>query len=285
MPRSVAVVGVGRLGSPVARRLVSAGFEVTVCDSDESAMASLADCAAADVVVVLVATPDQVRDVVLGPDGVMVGRSGPHAPAVVVMSTVAPATVQDLGQRLREQHVPLIDAPVSGGPRRAEDGTLTVMIGGDEVDVEPVRPVLSAVGSRLFPCGPVGAAQLVKLVNNAICAANVVISAEAYHLASRAGMAPTDIAHVLDTGTGRNFLSAGEVTPEAYYALWTEGGRGGFESWRAIIRKDVGLALDLAADSPHQYPALNQLLAMLDSMGEETFGIWQELGSRGTAHR
>lgn len=286
---SVAVIGIGAMGAPMARRILAAGFELTVCDASEKARAAFAgsgahvtadpaECGAADVIVVMVATPGQVYDVVAGPGGLVAGVRKGKSPLVAVMSTVSKAVLSDLHGCLAERGLRLVDAPVSGGPPRAENGTLTVMVGGDTSDIRSLWPVLESIGSHIVTCGPVGAAQVVKLVNNLICAANVAIAGEAYCLAMENGLRLEGILPALDTGTGRSFLTADPTETREYFSLWAAT-RPDFETLMSVIRKDVGLAAELASSAPGSYPALGNLSRLLDALGDETFQNWRMIAA------
>lgn len=287
MVRAVAVIGLGAMGRPMARRLAAAGFELTVCDADPSAMAAFADdsvrigrwpadCAAADVVLVIVATFDQVLTTVSGTHGVLSGLNGTHRPLLVVMSTVPASALAQLAQDLRAAGLRVVDAPVSGGVIGAEQGTLTIMTGGDPQDVEDARPILAALGSQHFHCGGVGTAQTMKLVNNIVCIANAAISAEAYELAARNGLSLGDVARVLDVSTGRNYLSKEPGTLQATYATMSRS-PAAFASVMSILRKDMHLAGSLADETDGTYPALRALDSLLAAMGEETRARWHRM--------
>jgi 3-hydroxyisobutyrate dehydrogenase len=289
MVKSVAVVGVGTMGAPMARRLLSAGFELTVCDRSEAATRPFAECGArvvraardciiSDVVLVVVHTGEQVRDVVLGEDGLVAGLSGDRAPLVVVMSTIAANAVTELAESARPFGVRLVDAPVSGGALRAEEGTLTLIMGGDARDIEAAEPVWERLGTHRFHCGPVGAAQTLKLINNIVCDANVIVTGEAYRLALEHGLSLRDTTSVLDVSTGRNYLSERPGEAATAYAAWTAT-REDFDALTATLRKDVGLALELASGSPGSYPVLERLVATLEAIGDETFANWRAVGA------
>lgn len=288
---SVAVIGIGAMGAPIARRVSDAGFNLTVCDKNMTALAAFADtgvrvtekpsdCADSDVIVVLVATAEQMRDAVFGESGIVSGtRPGQH-PVVVIMSTVSRDAVIDVQSRLDSYGISIIDAPVSGGPPRAKDGTLSVLVGGDAADIDSVREFLECVGARIFHCGPVGSAQVVKIVNNMICAANVAITGEAYRLALANGIEMADFVPILDVSSGRNFLSASPDDAEAYFTGWSSS-REVYNSTLAIVAKDVGLAADLAETAPGSYPALGALQQVVGRLGSATFEHWQAVAAAG----
>jgi 3-hydroxyisobutyrate dehydrogenase-like beta-hydroxyacid dehydrogenase len=289
MTKSVAMIGVGAMGAPMARRLLSGGFELTVCDRNDAATRPFAErgarvvstasgCSASDVVLIMVHTGDQVADVLLGEDGIASGLSAGHSPIVSVMSTVSPELITELAARVRALGVRLIDAPVSGGALRAEEGTLTLIMGGEADDIEAAGPVWDSLAKRRFHCGPVGAAQTVKLINNIVCDANVLITGEAYRLALENGLKLRDATRVFDVSTGRNYLSEHPGEAASTYAAFVTT-REDFDAVTTTIRKDVDLALDLADASPGAYPVLAHLRAVLDAIGPETFDNWRSIGA------
>ena len=288
MIRSVAVIGVGAMGAPMARRLQAAGFELSVCDRNEAVTASFAqararvattpaDCAGADLVIILVATPDQMRDVVLGERGLKAGLTSQRSPIVAVMSTVNADALESLAQALRPLGVRVIDAPVSGGVPAAEQGTLTIMTGGEAQDVEAARPVFASMGTQLIHCGALGAAQTMKIANNILGIANAVIAAEAYRLAAEHGLDLAHVSRVFEASTGRNFRSKDPAGPQAVYATAARD-RAGFESLASIMRKDMGLAVELASRAQGAYPVVRGLKSLIESLGDETFANWRCVG-------
>jgi 3-hydroxyisobutyrate dehydrogenase len=286
---SVAIVGVGAMGAPMARRLLAAGFELTVCDRSEAAMRPFAergarvvraarDCSASDVILIMVLTGEQVKDVLLGEDGIAAGVSAEDSPIVAVMSTISAEAINDVAESVRPLGVRLIDAPVSGGAVRAEEGSLTLIMGGDPGDIDAAGPVWDSLSTQRFHCGRVGAAQTVKLINNIVCDANAMITAEAYRLALENGLKLRDTTPVLDVSTGRNYLSEHPGEAAASYATWAAT-RQSFDALTATIRKDLGLALDLAGASPGSYPVLERLVSTVDALGDETFDNWRAVGA------
>ena len=263
-----------------------------VCDRDELALAPFAergvtiarnarDCATADVILVVVLSGGQVRDVVLGPDGIAAGLPPGGTPILAVMSTIAPDAMGELAQAVAPTGMRLIDAPISGGALRAAEGNLTLILGGESSDIDDAAAVWDVIGTRRFHCGGVGSAQTVKLVNNVVADANAMITAEAYRLALELGLSLEDTIPVLEVSTGRNYLSERPGEAVASYATWTQT-RGSFNSLQATMRKDVGLAVEAAARAPGEYPVMEQLAALLNAAGDQTFETWRAVaGARG----
>lgn len=248
--RHVAVVGLGAMGAPMARVLLGAGHAVTVVPhrrrepAEELAAhgAAIAEtvaeaAGAADVVLTLVPDLPDLLDSVEGPDGLVAGAH--EGLTLLNMSTVAPDGITALADRLAAHGVRVVDAPVSGGPVRAADGTLTIMASGADADVDGVSDVLGALGGRVFRTGPLGTGQVAKLCNNILTATIMVANAEALTLAAKAGLDPAQVREivlassggstVLDTWVPRNLL---RDVYEPGFAL-------------RLMHKDAGLARDL----------------------------------------
>lgn len=287
MIRSVAVIGVGAMGAPMAMNIHKAGFELTVCDRSPAALAPFAalevtcvqhaaDCAGCDAVIVLVATPQQAHAVVLGEEGLRAGLAG-RTPMLVVMGTVAPETMRELAQALEPAGVRVVDAPVSGGPVKAQAGTLAIIMGGTAEDVDRLRPLMRAMGPAIFHCGPLGAGQATKIVNNLVGITTLMVAAEAYRIAGDNGIFLPDAIPVFEAGTGRNFFTAqAKDAPEAYTA-WTAT-RADFDSIQSILRKDIDLALAIGEGSG-ALPFTRALRAVLDSVGDDTFETWRAVAA------
>lgn len=287
MIRSVAVIGVGAMGAPMAMNIHKAGFELTVCDRNPEALAPFAtlggrcvqrarDCAGCDAVIVLVATPQQARSVVLGEEGLRAGIDG-RAPLVLMMGTVAPDTVRELAQELAPDGLRIVDAPVSGGPVKAKAGTLAIMMGGAAEDVERLRPLMQAMGTNIFHCGPLGTGQATKIVNNLVGITTLMVAAEAYRIAGDNGIRLPDAIPVFEAGSGRNFFTSDpKDAPEAYTA-WTAT-RAAFDNLQSILRKDIDLALAIGAGSG-DLPFTRALRALLDRVGDDTFETWRAVAA------
>jgi 3-hydroxyisobutyrate dehydrogenase-like beta-hydroxyacid dehydrogenase len=214
----IAFLGLGIMGLPMASNLVRAGFEVTAWnrtrsradefaaqnDGAEVAGSPAEAAAAADVTITMVPDVPEVEEMLLGDEGAVEGMSVGHL--AIDMSTIAPSASVAIGERLRERGVGFLDAPVSGSRPKAEDGTLTIMVGGAAEDFERARPVLEAMGELVVHVGPQGHGSVVKLINNTLAAINAAALAEALLLARAAGVDTGALRRVVGAGSGASAM-------------------------------------------------------------------------------
>jgi 3-hydroxyisobutyrate dehydrogenase len=210
-PAPVSVIGLGNMGVPMALCLAKAGFQVTGYDISESsrrnfsaaggrAATSAADAVkSADVVITLLpdgkavrATLESVRND-LKPGSVLID-----------MSSSEPLGTRDLGESFVAAGFEFIDAPVSGGVKRAADGTLAIMAGGDASTIDRVEPVLSAMGRSIFRTGLLGSGHAMKALNNYVSAAGLIATVEAIQIGEKFGLDPNLMADIFNASTGRN---------------------------------------------------------------------------------
>lgn len=209
MPR-IGFIGIGLMGLPLCRRLLDAGFSLTVWNRNPDkcrpltasgahpAASPAAMMPACDLVFLCVSDTAAVEQVVHGDAGILAAiRPGQ---IVVDLSSIAPAATRQLAGQVQALGAHWIDAPVSGGVAGAEAGTLVVMAGGEAAVIDRVRPVLSALAQRVTHMGPNGAGQVTKICNQLIVAANAVLIAEAVALAEKAGVDATRLAPALAGG-------------------------------------------------------------------------------------
>src|SRR5262245_11973296 len=251
----VGLVGLGNMGRPMAARMRAAGLPLTVHDLradhardvaaaiDAAVAPSLAALAASsDVVVTMLPDGGAVRDATLGPgdrllDGLVPGT------ILVDMGSSSPTGTRALGAALAEHGIGMIDAPVSGGVRRAVDGSLTIMVGGDPALVTRCAPMLDAVGSQRFACGPLGAGHAMKALNNLVSATGLLAAGEALLVGARFGLEPARMLEVLNASTGRNHATEHKL---AQFVL-SRRFDAGFSL--ALMVKDLGTALEVATDT------------------------------------
>jgi 3-hydroxyisobutyrate dehydrogenase len=195
----IALAGLGIMGAPMARNLLGAGFDVSVYTrttekaqrfaTEHGARAEKTPAEAAegvDALVTMVPDAPQVDEVLFGPSGAADALS--EGALVVDMSTTSPTASREIGRRLSERSLAFVEAPVSGSRPKAEDGTLTIMAGGEPESFERALPLFEAMGERIVHVGPLGHGQMAKLVTNTMAAVNAAALAEAVRTAKAAGL-------------------------------------------------------------------------------------------------
>lgn len=208
---NVSFIGVGAIGLPMALRLQGAGYRVTGIDVVDTVMANakasgidtvreLAQAPRADVVVVMVATPEQLAGVI---DGVAELASGQ---LWIIMSTVGPQSVREQAERLRRLGARVVDAPVTGGVARAKAGTLVIFTAGAAEDVEAAKPVLEAMGHVRVTGTNIGEGQSIKVVNQHLCSVHLAAAAEALNLARSLGLDPAVVLSLVEQGAAGSWM-------------------------------------------------------------------------------
>ncbi len=198
MSKKIGFIGLGIMGKPMAVNLVKAGYALVVHDLNEKAVADLVALGAqagesprtiagqVDIVITMLPNSPQVQEVVGGENGVLAGaRKGL---VVVDMSSIAPLVSRALAADAAKQGVTMLDAPVSGGEPKAIDGTLAVMVGGDEQAFEQVKDILAVMAGSVVRVGDAGSGQVTKLANQMIVGLNIAAMSEAMVLATKAGV-------------------------------------------------------------------------------------------------
>ncbi len=214
MATRIGFIGIGKMGLPMARRLIDRGYALTVFDIRKEAVEPLvsrgarfanspADVASeVETVLVSLPSPDVVREVALGQNGL---ANGSAMKVYVDLSTTGPKVAEQVAKGFREKGVLALDAPVSGGVPGAENGSLTIMVSGPSSVFEQVRPILEILGKNFFYIGEKhGSAQMMKLVNNLLSATTMAASSEAFVLGVKAGLDPEVMLKVINSSTGRS---------------------------------------------------------------------------------
>ena len=273
---SVAFLGLGAIGRPMAHRVAAAGFDLTVWNrtagrSREFAAAAGARAAAtpadavrgAQVVVTCLSTSQNVASLLDGPAGILAGID--RGALFVDCTSGDPATSARIAERLAERGVAFIDAPVSGGTSGAEKGILTVMVGGDAASLERARPVLESFGKKVVHCGKVGAGDAVKAMNNAMLAIHVWSTGECLAALASAGVDPNVALAVVNASSGRSNTSE-NLFPERVLT------RAFPRTFRlALLDKDIGIAAQVAREQKVASPLL-QLAAELFRLAHAELG-------------
>jgi 3-hydroxyisobutyrate dehydrogenase-like beta-hydroxyacid dehydrogenase len=270
---TVGVVGLGEMGLPMARRLHGAGFRVVGYDvRDEAARALRADggeiltspgdvAARSDATIVMVRTPAQAEAVVLGAGGVL--ERAQRGSLLIVMSTVGVPCMRRLAEAARRAGVRFLDAPVSGGRARAEDGTLTIIIGAAAADLDAARPVLAAMGTQLEHVGDAGAGTTVKMANQVLLTVSLLAAREMAALTGAAGLTVDKVWDVLRTCTGTTWVVEHWPVAREWLETYPRG------TSLDILVKDTGLALETARDAGVPAPMLGLAAQLIVGLTRE----------------
>ena len=271
----IGYVGLGVMGGALARRLLR-DYKLTVFDLSPDRCAEFAALgatvagspaevgAASDIVLTCLPTSAQVRDVIFGDNhGLIRGlRSGG---LIVDQTSGATAATRAFAAELEGTGIELIDAPVSGGPRGADAGTIAIMVGGTPQQFVRVAPVLAVISPNTAHVGPLGAGHTLKAVNNMMSAANRLLAFEAVAIAAANGLDPVIVVDMINKSSGRNSATMA-VFPNN---IFTDDFEARFTL--ALMEKDVALAAELAGNG-FEHLTLTPLILRNYRMGIERFG-------------
>jgi 3-hydroxyisobutyrate dehydrogenase len=264
--KAIGVIGLGNMGRGMALSLQRGGYEVIGTDASEQARRSIASegvevsdsiaaiASRAEMIILSLPTAAIVEQVVGGPGGLL---SQPRKGVLVVdTSTSHPDTTRQLACKLREAGMSLIDAPVSGGPKGALAGQLTMVIGGSKTDVARAEPVLCAMSAKRVHIGDVGAGHVAKIANNLILASHLLAAGEIAKLAARTGVSTERLLEGINAGSGRSAVT------QVNYPTWILNGAFNSGFTMKLMRKDVRLAGDLIAPMGLDMPLCSEAIRL-----------------------
>jgi 3-hydroxyisobutyrate dehydrogenase len=279
-PQRIGFVGLGMMGTPMVECLSKAGYEIFLADADDTRVAELqAKVSAAkldsdnaktlDVLITMLPNSNIVETVLLGSkDGA--GTTGwtnalPTGAVVIDMSSSEPARSRTLGVTLAEQGLEYLDAPVSGGVKRAKEGSLAILVGGEKAVLDRCKPLLESMGKSVLHIGTAGAGHAAKALNNYVSAVGLMATVEALHIAKRFGIDPTVMTDVLDASSGRSNTSENKV--RQFMLSGTFGS--GFAM--QLMNKDLKIA-----------KALSDALGYPMKLGKNATALWDEVSQHAT---
>ena len=210
MSKKIGFIGLGIMGKPMSKNLLKAGYDLTVCDINASAVAEVVALGAkaastpkevaaqTEIIITMLPNSPQVKTVVLEENGVIEGAK--PGTIVVDMSSIAPLAAQEVAKALAEKKVEMLDAPVSGGEPKAIDATLSIMVGGKQAIFDECLPILKCMGASAVLVGEVGAGNVTKLANQIVVALNIAALSEALVLATKAGVDPELVFNAIKGG-------------------------------------------------------------------------------------
>ena len=279
MSVKVGVIGLGNMGGGMAATLAGKGFDVSGFDLSEAALAQaqakgvkpVADrqqlIQSVDVLILSLPKAEHVEAVCLGREGI--GEVAREGLIVVDTTTSTPEMSRHVAAQLGKKGVAFIDAPVSGGPKGAATGTMSMVIGAEDEDLARAMPVLEAMSGTRVHIGRCGAGNVAKIANNMLAACHLISTAEAVAMAAKAGVDPEKLLQGLNAGSGRSgatqVMFPTWVLNKAYDSGFTMG----------LMRKDVGLASDLADSLDMELP-LSRVVAQLWQASSETLADSQD---------
>lgn len=286
----VGIIGLGIMGKPMALNILKAGHELVVNDLNKEAMNTVIAAGAtgaaspkavaetSDVVITMLPNGPQVKEVVLGPNGVL---EGAHDGLVLIdMTSIAPGVSREVNEAVSAKGVKMLDAPVSGGEPGAIAGTLSIMVGGDKDVFEAHEELLKSMGKTITLVGPIGAGNTAKLANQAIVAVNIAVLAEALTMSQKAGVEPEAVFHAIRGG-----LAGSAVMEQKADKMLTQDFAPGFRINLHI--KDLNNVLDTARATESYMPltaAVREMMTGLAADGHATddhcalLRIYQQLG-------
>lgn len=275
---NIAFIGLGAMGTPMARTLLRAGYALSGYDADPARSAALvpegataagsaaAAAAGADVLLVMVQNYAQVSDALRGAGGALAALTS--GAVLLVMSTIDPAQVRELADAAMERGLALVDAPVSGGPGRAATGDLSIAVSGDRDAVGRIQPVLDALGTQQYRVGDqAGQAMTLKIVHQLLAGVHIAAAAEAIELGNRAGIAPDVVREFVTHGAGNSWMF-GDRGPRMVSGDYTPP-----KSALAIFVKDLGIVHDLGAS-----------LGLTLDVADAALGLYRRAADAGMAH-
>lgn len=274
--KKIGFVGLGMMGTPMVKCLAKAGFSLFLADADAARVDELVtaldarplDAGSAgslDALITMLPNSAIVESVLLDESGPAWARQLPKGAVVIDMSSSEPARSRELGVTLQGLGIDYLDAPVSGGVRKAVDGTLAILTGGDAAVLERARPVLDAMGKSVLHIGPAGSGHAAKALNNYVSAAGLMATVEALHIAERFGIDPAAMTDVLNASTGRSNTSENKVKQ---FML-----NGAFSSGFALQLMNKDLKIARALSESVGYPM---------TLGMTCTSVWDEVSQRAT---
>ncbi len=285
----VGFVGLGTMGWPMSANIARGGYDVVGIDADpelaqrwakehgQTAASGPADFADVEAVVTMLPNGAIVRQAII--DG-GIADALPSGAVVIDMSSAEPSATLSLGPELEQRGVALVDAPVSGARPKAIDGTLTIMLGGDdEAAIEKATPIIETMSANIFRTGGLGTGHAMKALNNYVGGAAFVATCEALIAGTKFGLDPAVMVDIINVSTGRNFSTMmampNEVLPRKFSS--------GFSL--ALFTKDIGIAADLAEELEIDAPLsrlthdrMSGALEQLDTTVDHTMAmtIWEQ---------
>ena len=250
---TVGFIGIGKMGLPMASRIAAHGYPLHAYDISAAAIkeftSRVPDARVAktlaeigrtcNVVILMLPDSDVVNRVLFGQKDRLATHLS-RGSIVIDMSSSSPSVTREIGPQMKESGVDFIDAPVSGGVKRASDGSLAIMVGGDSTVIARVQPLLSTMGHSIIETGMLGSGHAMKALNNYVSAAGLLVACEALKIGVDFGIPPDKIIAVLNASTGKNNSTENKMMQFVVSKQFNSGFSLG------LMRKDITIATDLS---------------------------------------
>lgn len=273
--KKIGFIGLGIMGKPMSKNLLKAGYPLVVYDIVAAAVdevvkagaergTSPKDVAAkADAIITMLPNSPQVKEVVLGKDGII--ETMRPGSILIDMSSIAPLVSREVAAALAAKKIRMLDAPVSGGEPKAIDATLSIMVGGNRADFDEYLPILKTMGASVVLCGEIGAGNVTKLANQIVVAANIAAVSEALVLATKAGVNPDLVFQAIRGGL------AGSTVMDAKSPMMLD--RNFKPGFRINLHiKDLNNVLDTAKGISAPTPLTEEAMKMMLSLRDDGMG-------------
>ncbi len=275
---NIGFVGLGNMGFPMAGRLLQGGYDLIVYDTNQEQIDKIASLGATPAsslqslaeqvpVIILMLPNSQVVESVVFGDAGLIGALRDSA-VIIDMSTSIPSATKHIGATLGQKGVVFVDAPVSGGVRKAEAGTLTIMVGGSEETYTAITPILETMGSTIVHTGPLGSGHTIKVLNNMLSATHFLATVEILCAGVNLGMQPENMLAVINASTGRNLSSELKVPNYVLNRTFNS------DFSMDLMCKDIAIAVSLINDgkTPAFLPGIvAQIWNMANAKGKRKF--------------
>lgn len=274
--KSIGFIGLGIMGRPMAKNLIKAGYKLAVYDVVSAAVEELGACGAktcdsikevaeqCDMIITMLPNSPHVKAVVLEDGGII--HYAKEGTLIIDMSSIAPAVSIEIYTQLIRKGISILDAPVSGGEPKAIDGTLAIMVGGDEADFKQAKPLLDVLGSTATLVGPIGSGNTCKLTNQVIVALNIAALSEGMMLAKKVGTDPQRVFEAIRAGL------AGSTVMDAKTPMMLSGNfKPGFKIDLHI--KDLTNAINTSKEFNSPLPMTEEILKVLQELSAAGAGM------------
>lgn len=272
----IGFIGLGIMGKPMAKNLMKAGYSLIVYDINKEPVRELMSLGAeggsspkdvaerTDIIITMLPDSPQVKDVILGENGVLEGAR--RGAIIIDMSSIAPAVSKEVAIKAEEKGIEFLDAPVSGGEPKAIDGTLAIMVGGKKEVLDRCYDILNKMGSSITLCGEAGAGNITKLANQIIVALNIAAMSEALVLGTKAGVDPEIIYKAIRGGLAGSTVLDAKV-PKVLARDFSPGFKIDFHI------KDLKNAISTAHEVGVPLPLTSQIMEILQALKVDGKGL------------